>query len=86
MIPNLAIFVLQMGLKSPWEWRYGTRTKARPVAFGLTRQNLPALDRTQTSPEDVLRGGYVLSSDDDSRLTLIATGSEVHVAVETAND
>ncbi|MGB0646554.1 MAG: transketolase [Bradymonadia bacterium] len=84
MIPNLAYFRPADGVEVAMGWRYALEQNARPVAFGLTRQNLPALDRTLTTPEDVLRGGYVLSSDVDSRLTLIATGSEVHVAVEAA--
>ena len=45
----------------------------------LTRQDVPILE---TDPAGVKRGGYVLREGSD--VTLIATGSEVHVAVEAA--
>jgi transketolase len=57
-----------------------------PVGLVLTRQNLPTLDRTVYGPaEGLRRGGYVLACElraDDLELILIATGSEVALAVE----
>jgi transketolase len=54
----------------------------------LTRQSLPALDRpTDFKPTDIWQGGYIVSSEEkDTPLsaTLVATGSEVALAVETA--
>jgi transketolase len=55
-----------------------------PVALVLTRQNVPVFDRSRyASAEGVLRGGYVLADaeDSDPELILIATGSEVQLAV-----
>ena len=46
----------------------------------LTRQDVPILE---TDPSGVKRGGYVLREGDD--VTLIATGSELHVTVDAAN-
>ncbi len=86
MIPGVAYFRPADGVEVAMAWQFALSQDSRPTAFGLTRQNLPALDRTATTPEDVLRGGYVLNSDDDSTVTLIATGSEVHVAVESADN
>jgi transketolase len=56
--------------------------RARPAALCLTRQNLPVLDRSTglESAEKVARGGYVLAEGSD--VILIATGSEVPIAVE----
>ena len=56
--------------------------RARPAALCLTRQNLPVLDRSQdlASAEGVARGGYVLAGGSD--VILIATGSEVSIALE----
>ena len=51
----------------------------------LTRQNVPVLDRSKyASAEGLRRGGYVLADADDGEpeLILIATGSEVALAVE----
>jgi len=59
---------------------------AGPVGLVLTRQNLPTLDRTVYGPAEGLRkGGYILACElrvDDLELILIATGSEVALAVE----
>jgi len=55
--------------------------RARPTALCLTRQGLPVLDRSAVaSAEGVARGGYVLA--DGSDVILIATGSEVPLALE----
>jgi transketolase len=60
--------------------------RARPAALCLTRQNLPVLDRSASngqglaSAEDAVRGGYVLAGGSD--VILIATGSEVSIALE----
>jgi len=55
--------------------------RARPAALCLTRQNLPVLDRSQLAgAEGAARGGYVLAAGSD--VILIATGSEVPIALE----
>lgn len=56
-----------------------------PVAMFLTRQNIPVLDRSRyVSAEGALQGAYVLADADngDPEVVLIATGSEVSVALE----
>jgi len=56
-----------------------------PVALCLTRQKLPALDRMQCAPaEGARRGAYVLREAPAGKpdLLLIASGSEVHLALE----
>jgi transketolase len=56
--------------------------RARPAALCLTRQNLPVLDRSGglADADGAARGGYVLAGGDG--VTLIATGSEVPIALE----
>ena len=60
--------------------------RARPAALCLTRQNVPVFDRSAgngqglESAEKVARGGYVLAGGSD--VILIATGSEVSIALE----
>jgi len=59
--------------------------KNHPTAFALTRQNLPTLDRTKYAPAaGVAKGAYVLADADGGKpdVLLLATGSEVAVAVE----
>jgi transketolase len=65
-------------------WRVAIDRHHQPVAMILTRQNVPILDRTKyASAEGLRRGGYVLADPDggDPELILIATGSEVALAL-----
>ena len=65
-------------------WRVTMEQTHQPVALVLTRQDVPILDRTRYASADGLRrGGYVLADPDDGdpELILIATGSEVALAV-----
>ncbi|GAA1831206.1 transketolase [Pseudonocardia ailaonensis] len=80
-IPNLSMLrpadanETAFGWKATLEWRDG------PVGMALSRQNLPTLEGT--SAEGVKKGGYVLAdaSDGEPQVLLIATGSEVQLAV-----
>ena len=54
-----------------------------PVALILSRQNLPVLDGT--SYDGVTSGGYVLRDATDAAVTLVATGSEVSLALAAAD-
>jgi transketolase len=66
-------------------WRVAIDRHHQPVALVLTRQNVPILDRSRyASAEGLHRGGYVLADpeDGDPEVILIATGSEVALAVE----
>ena len=66
-------------------WRAAMDRHHQPVALVLTRQDVPIIDRSTYAPADGLRrGGYVLADPDggDPEVILIATGSEVALAVE----
>jgi transketolase len=69
-------------------WRCALDRHHQPVALVLTRQNVPILDRSKYASADGLRrGGYVVAdSDGDPELILIATGSEVALAIEAYED
>jgi transketolase len=65
-------------------WRAGMDRHHGPVALVLTRQDVPVLDRSRyASAEGLRRGGYVLADppDGEPEVILIATGSEVALAV-----
>jgi len=65
-------------------WRVAIDRTHQPVALVLTRQNVPIFDRGKyASAEGLRRGGYVLADADggDPEVILIATGSEVALAV-----
>ena len=71
--------------ETAWAWRFAIARRNAPTALALTRQNLPTLDRSKLgSVEGTLQGGYILSCDGDPEIVLIASGSEVHLALETA--
>jgi transketolase len=66
-------------------WRTAIEHDDRPTALVLTRQNLPVIDRqVHASAEGVTRGAYVLAeaSSATAEVILIATGSEVSIALE----
>jgi transketolase len=68
-------------------WRIAIERREGPVALALTRQGLPVLDLDHypAIPAGVPRGGYVLADSPPGAradIILIATGSEVHLALE----
>lgn len=69
-------------------WRFALRQTDAPTAFALSRQDLPILDPDMVPDDAIERGAYVLrdaANGDDPDLILIATGSEVSLAMEAAN-
>ena len=65
-------------------WKLAIGRTKNPVAMILTRQNVPVFDRSKyNSAEGVRRGGYVLADAEggDPELILVATGSEVQLAL-----
>jgi|GEM_PF-5055216 len=66
-------------------WKVAIERQGGPVALILTRQNVPVIDQSKFGKAEGLRkGAYVLAdnSQGDPELILIASGSEVHVALE----
>ena len=53
-----------------------------PTAIILSRQDLPVLEGTEDAYEGMVQGAYVLREDPEADLTLIGTGSEVHLCLE----
>jgi len=82
-IPNLMVFRLADAAETVVGWRVALARKQGPTALILTRQALPVLDRARYAPaEGAARGAYVLADAPDPELILVATGSEVHIALE----
>lgn len=66
-------------------WKAAVERKDGPTALIFTRQGLPQQSRNTQQLADVERGGYVLLSTGESpQILLIATGSEVHLATQAA--
>ena len=81
--PNMTVFRPADANETVVGWQIALERHS-PTALVLTRQALPILDPATHSVAGAARGGYVLDSDDDPELMLIATGSEVHVALAAA--
>lgn len=67
-------------------WRFAVANRQGPTALLLTRQAVPSLDRSHGAPaSELVRGAYVLWEPDQTPdILLIATGSEVAIALEAA--
>jgi len=86
-IPGLTVLRPGDANETVEAWRVAITHKG-PVAMALTRQNLPTLDRTvYSSASNVAKGAYVLldSPQAHPQLILMASGSEVALAVDAAN-
>jgi transketolase len=81
-IPNVAVFRPADTTETIEAWRFVLNRHNGPTILALTRQTVPPLNRTASaSSGDASRGGYVLSDVDNPQVIIIATGSEVHLAV-----
>jgi transketolase len=63
-------------------WQAAIERQDGPSTLIFSRQNLPFLARSAGQIADIRRGGYVLSDADQPRAVLIATGSEVELALK----
>jgi len=83
MIPHITLFRPADGVETAMAWAYALMEAKEPTILALTRQNVPLLERPAGfALRDVWKGGYVLSDVPNPVATLIATGSEVGLAVE----
>ena len=83
--PNLYTWRPCDGVESAIAWKHAVKREAGPTALIFSRQTLPAQVKTDDQVAGVHRGGYVLVREQgDLDAILIATGSEVALAVEAA--
>lgn len=86
-IPNLTVIRPCDANETAAAWRVALNSNQGPVALALTRQNLPTLDRNKFVPAAGLdRGAYILKDAPGGKpdLILLASGSEVPIAIEAA--
>jgi transketolase len=83
-IPNLWFMRPADANETAWAWKVALERQDGPVAFSLSRQKVPTLDRSELAPaSNVARGAYTLwQSSESPELILIATGAEVGLALE----
>jgi transketolase len=94
-IPNLEVVRPGDANETVVAWRTILERDSNPSALCLSRQNMPVLERSAghagpqglASAEGTARGGYVLAeADGDPRVILIATGSEVQIALAARDE
>ena len=85
-IPGLVVCRPADATETVEVWRAAIARREGPTVMAFTRQNLPVLDRTELAPASgALKGGYTLwESSNSPEMIIIATGSEVHIALEAA--
>ena len=86
-IPGMIVLRPADANETAFSWQVAIEKKDGPVALLLSRQNLPVLDRClYSSAEKTLRGFYILKDcSGDPELILLASGSEVALALEAAS-
>jgi len=87
MIPFMNVWRPCDAVETAVSWREAIERKDGPTVLVFSRQNLPHMPRTPKQIESISRGGYILSdSDGQPELIIIATGSEVELAVKAADE
>lgn len=83
-IPNLDVIRPADAAEVAEAWKVIMPRTAHPTALVLTRQKVPVIDRSKyAAASGLARGGYAIADcDGEPELILIATGSEVHIALE----
>lgn len=87
-IPHLHVWRPCDGNETGYAWKAAIEYKTGPSVIALTRQNMPVLDRTRyTSAKETVKGMYILDDEQGAQaeIMIIASGSEVHLALQTAD-
>lgn len=82
-IPNTLVLRPADANETRLAWKIALESKDKPVVIALTRQNVPNLEETEKL-ESIEKGAYIIKDTENPELILIATGSEVSLALECA--
>jgi transketolase len=85
LIPNLDNWRPADTVESTVAWGAAVQRKDGPATLIFSRQNLPYLERDQQTVANIAKGGYVLRDAAAAKAILIATGSEVELAMKAAD-
>jgi transketolase len=86
LIPNLTLFRPADGAEVAMAWAHATRATDGPTLIVLTRQKVdPIAHAADFDAQRILRGAYVLDGYSEGEITIVATGSEVSLAIRTAD-
>ncbi len=79
-LPNFYVWRPADGVENIEAWKVALTMRKSPSAFVCSRQNLVPLPKAARG--EISKGGYLLSEDENASLTLIASGSEVELALK----
>ncbi len=86
LIPNMSVWRPCDAVETAVAWRASIERITGPSSLALSRQNLPHQARDQEALANIARGGYILRDcRDEPQVILIATGSEVELAMQAAD-
>jgi transketolase len=84
-IPNLLVIRPADANETAQAWKYALEHRDGPVALLLTRQGVPVIDQNKhATAANLVRGAYILASRGKPDVILMASGSEVSLALEAA--
>ena len=81
LIPGVDVWRPCDAVETQAAWNAGISRTDGPTLLALSRQNLPHQSRDEAQLDDIARGGYVLADADAPKLVIMATGSEVALAM-----
>ena len=82
-IPNLNVFRPGDAVETAEAWQCAIATKSTPSILALSRQGLTQFRSGDMSENKTEKGAYIIAGDGDARqITLLASGSEVEIALE----
>jgi transketolase len=85
IIPNMSVWRPCDAVETAVAWQTAIENKDKPTSLLLSRQGLPHIQRSAEQVKQIKRGAYVLVDNSDKPdLVIIATGSEVSLALEAA--
>ncbi|MFM8466636.1 MAG: transketolase [Oxalobacteraceae bacterium] len=85
LIPNLDNWRPCDTVESAVAWAEAVRRQQGPTTLIFSRQNLSFVERSAAQVADIRRGGYVLKDAASAKAILIATGSEIELALKSAD-
>ena len=85
LVPNMSVWRPCDAVETAVAWKCALENRDGPTSLLLSRQSLPCMERTAEQLDAIERGAYVLvEAEGEPELIIIATGSEVAIAVEAA--
>lgn len=85
LLPNMSVWRPCDSIETIIAWYYALNRKNKPTSLILSRQNMPQFHRNSKTVKNIFKGGYILQEFGKKiNLIILATGSEVELAIQVA--